>query len=557
MVRNFPLPSFATVTLGCSGISAFSILRCSSFIHSGDPPAKRRRLGDSNVEMTEASWETMARELLPSSLTVLSVFSIAVFSSPSGNPSTHVSWYVMTALNQLWRSSACEETFPISSPFMLAMAASRSSLASWRRSAQSLIAAFFCGVSPLTSPDFFTALSISLSVATMETLRSSFGFFAAEASSSTVFDSVRSHVSSKSVPWHSVRTDFSADFAADDSAFDFVPDFLWPSSFFMTTKYTTAAPTAMRRIRMITTAMAILRCSFFLLSALRRSEIRQPKADKKRAKGKKMGWEVWLLLEGWEPCPSICLADGWSGTGVVGREDRAVLYGDSRYFERVAAGLGGDDGELAGHRHSGDDVAALEDGGGVAEDVIDGAVDVAFPVELAERVATAWWFSGPAVFSKAMSRAKKPSPETADADIAVIGSKINGVSDGREVPRPVSRYRQRVTLVSSMDPTNVVFMGPVEDSNPSKHVALFVIAALRNAFASAIFRASGDALSRETDFFNDETGLEEKVQDVWANVNGNGKFNGVQTSIGMGFRLAEIRRRSDGIIVEICSFSCA
>lgn len=34
------------------------------------------------------------------------------------------------------------------------------------------------------------------------------------------------------------------------------------------------------------------------------------------------------------------------------------------------------------------------------------------------RTATAWWFSGPALFSTVMSRAKKPSPETAERKVA-------------------------------------------------------------------------------------------------------------------------------------------
>ena len=33
------------------------------------------------------------------------------------------------------------------------------------------------------------------------------------------------------------------------------------------------------------------------------------------------------------------------------------------------------------------------------------------------RRATAWCFSGPALFSKVMSRARNPSPETADVEL--------------------------------------------------------------------------------------------------------------------------------------------
>lgn len=52
---------------------------------------------------------------------------------------------------------------------------------------------------------------------------------------------------------------------------------------------------------------------------------------------------------------------------------------------------------------------------------------------------------------------------------------------------------------------NVDFNDPVLKSSPSKQVALFVSAALRNAFASAKCLELADAvLIRETDFFSEE-----------------------------------------------------
>lgn len=59
--------------------------------------------------------------------------------------------------------------------------------------------------------------------------------------------------------------------------------------------------------------------------------------------------------------------------------DPGVLVG-------VRPALRGDRVFLVGHRLSGKDVAVLEDGGSIAEDEVDSAVDVAFAVELAEGV---------------------------------------------------------------------------------------------------------------------------------------------------------------------------
>lgn len=53
---------------------------------------------------------------------------------------------------------------------------------------------------------------------------------------------------------------------------------------------------------------------------------------------------------------------------------------------RVDFSLGGDGVLLVGHRLPGEDVAVLEDDGGVTEHEIDCSNDVAFAVELAVRV---------------------------------------------------------------------------------------------------------------------------------------------------------------------------
>lgn len=61
----------------------------------------------------------------------------------------------------------------------------------------------------------------------------------------------------------------------------------------------------------------------------------------------------------------------------------AVLDDDGGGLATLLAALGGDDALLVVHRTADDEAAVLEDCGGVAEDEVDGAGDVAVAVELA------------------------------------------------------------------------------------------------------------------------------------------------------------------------------
>lgn len=61
------------------------------------------------------------------------------------------------------------------------------------------------------------------------------------------------------------------------------------------------------------------------------------------------------------------------------------MHRETRVLARVAAAVGQDGVEASAAAGAAEDeVAALEDGGRVAEDVVDGAEDVALAVELAE-----------------------------------------------------------------------------------------------------------------------------------------------------------------------------
>lgn len=71
---------------------------------------------------------------------------------------------------------------------------------------------------------------------------------------------------------------------------------------------------------------------------------------------------------------------------IGGGGDFAVEDGDAGVLVRVLSALGGEDVLLVCVGFSRVEVAVLEDDGGVAEDEIDSAVDVALAVELAERV---------------------------------------------------------------------------------------------------------------------------------------------------------------------------
>lgn len=71
---------------------------------------------------------------------------------------------------------------------------------------------------------------------------------------------------------------------------------------------------------------------------------------------------------------------------IGGGGDFAVEDGDAGVLVRVLSALGGEDVLLVVVGFPRVEVAVLEDDGGVAEDEIDGAVDVALAVELAERV---------------------------------------------------------------------------------------------------------------------------------------------------------------------------
>lgn len=71
---------------------------------------------------------------------------------------------------------------------------------------------------------------------------------------------------------------------------------------------------------------------------------------------------------------------------VVHGKNRAILDGDPRVLVQGFPGLGGDDRELTRQGHSGDYAAALEHNCCVPEDEVNGARDVALPVELPEGV---------------------------------------------------------------------------------------------------------------------------------------------------------------------------
>jgi hypothetical protein len=77
---------------------------------------------------------------------------------------------------------------------------------------------------------------------------------------------------------------------------------------------------------------------------------------------------------------------GEDGDEVGGGGDLAALHDDARVLVGVLAALRGDDVLLAGFRAARVEAAALEHDGGVPEDEVDGAVDVAVAVELAEGV---------------------------------------------------------------------------------------------------------------------------------------------------------------------------
>lgn len=62
------------------------------------------------------------------------------------------------------------------------------------------------------------------------------------------------------------------------------------------------------------------------------------------------------------------------------------MDGDAGVLLREVTGLGGDDGELAGQGEAGHDGACLENDSGITKDVVDGSIDVALTVELAEGV---------------------------------------------------------------------------------------------------------------------------------------------------------------------------
>lgn len=74
------------------------------------------------------------------------------------------------------------------------------------------------------------------------------------------------------------------------------------------------------------------------------------------------------------------------GDEVCGGGDLAALHDDAGVLVGVLPPLRGEDVLLAGVRSARVEAAALEHGGGVAEDEVDGAVDVAVAVELAEGV---------------------------------------------------------------------------------------------------------------------------------------------------------------------------
>lgn len=78
----------------------------------------------------------------------------------------------------------------------------------------------------------------------------------------------------------------------------------------------------------------------------------------------------------------VGLGGAVAGGEVVGGSNGAVLDGGAGVLAWVGPALGGDGVELALVREPGVEVAVLEDDGGVAEDKVNGAVDVAFTIEL-------------------------------------------------------------------------------------------------------------------------------------------------------------------------------
>ncbi|GMN37933.1 hypothetical protein TIFTF001_007214 [Ficus carica] len=82
----------------------------------------------------------------------------------------------------------------------------------------------------------------------------------------------------------------------------------------------------------------------------------------------------------------IRLEGGLDRREVGGSGDFAVEDGDAGVLVGVLAALGGEEVVLVGVGAAGVEVAVLEDDGGVAEDEVDGAVDVALAVELPEGV---------------------------------------------------------------------------------------------------------------------------------------------------------------------------
>ncbi|KAH0467288.1 hypothetical protein IEQ34_004526 [Dendrobium chrysotoxum] len=79
----------------------------------------------------------------------------------------------------------------------------------------------------------------------------------------------------------------------------------------------------------------------------------------------------------------VTLDGALDGGEVRGGCDDGVVDGDSGILVGISSSLSGDRVLLAAKGLAGVDIAVLEDDGGVAEDEVDGAVDVAVAVELA------------------------------------------------------------------------------------------------------------------------------------------------------------------------------
>lgn len=87
------------------------------------------------------------------------------------------------------------------------------------------------------------------------------------------------------------------------------------------------------------------------------------------------------------PGPAQVRGSGVDGAQKVGiRRDVAELKGESGGLIGVLPALRGDGVFLVGEAFLGEDGAVLEDGGGIAENEVDGAADVAVAEELAHRV---------------------------------------------------------------------------------------------------------------------------------------------------------------------------